>query len=134
MIVTCSEINKMHHFVNLFFQRSSARFSLIKKFQGFSRGFQGFPGLQKFSRVFQDFQRPYEPCVIVYDPTKYYCISSAIKTSPTCTLGDRLLLELHLNFGRICPVSSAQTQTDLENFKERLSKDIWLRQRGLYII
>ena len=24
--------------------------------------FQGFPGLQKFSRVFQDFQGPYEHC------------------------------------------------------------------------
>ena len=30
---------------------------------GLFQGFQGFPGLKKFSRVFQDFQGPYEPCV-----------------------------------------------------------------------
>ena len=33
-----------------------------KKIPGLFQGFQGFPGLQKFSRVFQDFQGPYEPC------------------------------------------------------------------------
>ena len=33
----------------------------IKKIPGLFQGFQGFPGLQKFSRVFQDFQGPYKP-------------------------------------------------------------------------
>ena len=35
-----------------------------KKIPGLFQGFQGFPGLQRFSRVFQDFQGPYEPCLV----------------------------------------------------------------------
>ena len=37
----------------------------IKKIPGLLEGFQGFPGLQKFVRVFQDFQGPYEPCLFL---------------------------------------------------------------------
>ena len=37
----------------------------IKKISGLFQGFQGFPGLQTFSRVFQDFQGPYEPCKVL---------------------------------------------------------------------
>ena len=46
--VTCSEINKIHHFLN----------EVLWDFPGLNKKipalFQGFPGLQKFSRVFQD--------------------------------------------------------------------------------
>ena len=41
---------------------------LHKKIPGPFQGFQGFPGPQKFSRVFQDFQGPYEPCLTLKRP------------------------------------------------------------------
>ena len=53
--VTCNEVNKMYHFVTFFFSIKISEIfqGLIKKVSGL---FQEFPGLQKFSRVFQDFQ------------------------------------------------------------------------------
>ena len=52
----------MHHLANLFFSIKFCEIfqGFIKKFPGVSRDFQGFPGLQKFPRVFQG---PYEPCL-----------------------------------------------------------------------
>ena len=55
--ITCNEILKNAPFCKFIFSIKFCEIlqGLIKKFQGFSRGFQGFPGLQKISRVFQDF-------------------------------------------------------------------------------
>ena len=58
-IVTCNEINKMHHFANIFFQIRCCEIfqGSIKKCQGFSRvssdfqGFKNFPGFFRISRA-----------------------------------------------------------------------------------
>ena len=49
-IVTCNEINKMHHFTNLFF---SIKFCEI--FQGLIKKFRAFPGVSRSSKIFQGF-------------------------------------------------------------------------------
>ena len=64
----------------------------IKKIPGLFQGFQGFPGLQKFSRVFQNFQGPYEPCTdsltVVLRPKIEQISGKAYSQTPLGTLAN----------------------------------------------